>query len=1094
MRKDALIPFLLLLSFAVSVGAAIDQQWELYTSADGLVEGSIRFIQEDKERGYLWFITDFGGASRYDGDSFLNLSEPDGLASNNVYSVLIDKLGNVWFATPRGVSRYDGITSQTFDVSHGLAHNTVNFILEDGYGNLWFGTEGGISKYDGKDFQTLGKTNGLAPNNVNFILEDRDRNLWFSTEKGVSVYNGADFSNTNLSQQAKMIFEDSAHNIWFATERGIYRKDVRSPKIEESLKAARVSSILEDENTGNLWFATESQGIIRCDRQGRKLQSFTSQDGLLDNYTLSMLIDSRGNIWVGTQRGISRYDRVDFKNFTEIKGEPLNSVRAIVEDSDQNLWFGTDKGVYKYTEQNLWILAENEFSNSVKVIWEDEEAGELWFGTVGSGLIRYDGEIFQNFDHSDGLSDNNILSIFRDSRGDLWVGTDSGVSKYNGTSFEPLTGTEAPTDPVRAILEDRNNNLWFATRDAVVQYNGTNFVFKRIDGALEMFIDGGGDLWVGSWVNGLHKYDGKEWTQYTKENDGLASNQITWIRENRGNIWFGFQEGGICRYDRKRFRNFTTDDGLVSEAVGVAHEDGKGNLWLGTAKGIMKYVSQPVEGSSHFQAVKEAHGLISNNVKSIQSDSNGNLWFGTDKGVSKYDGKSFQNVKLDLTSSIKIIHEDSGGIMWFVTVRDGVIKYVPASAKIRPRIHLTQVEADRIYHNVDKIRVPSTMRHIAFEYKGISYRTKPDEIRYVFQLEGEGYEDKQRPPTKATRAHYEDLKPGSYKFTVSAIDKDLHKSDPPATVQIEVFRPWYRTSQFIVSIILLGICILGGGGYLIRQGNEHRRNAAELEERLLRQEAERIQMEEAEKIQAAMIESLHRWVARIAHLMLNPIAAISSSSDTIGRIVPKLNLMLTSEDTQERGKNEQLMKMLAMLGELIQGSMEGSKKIMKIVSDLENFVRLDEAEWKPADIHEGLDAAVALVELESPKPVEKDYGEIPKIGCFPSKLNHVFMSMLKNALEAIQDDGEIRVRTFVEKQYVKVEITDTGKGIPPENIPKIYNPRFTTKDMGLGVGLGLSICRKIIHEHNGFIEVSSVLGKWTTFIISLPRDMEIERS
>ena len=1087
MRKDALIPFLLLLSFAASVGASVDQQWELYTDAGGHVGESIWFIRED-ERGYLWFVTLFDGASRYDGDSFWSLSEANGLASNNVYSLLADGAGNVWFATPRGVSRYDGITPRTFDVSDGLADDTVNFILEDEDGNLWFGTEEGVSKYDGKGFQTLDKTNGLVDNNVKSILEDRDGNLWFGTEKGVSVYDGAGFSDTNLSQKVKVIFEDSAHNLWFAAERGIYKKDVKSSMIEGPLKEASVSSILEDK-TGNLWFATESQGVIQYDRQGQRFQSFTSQDGLVDNSTLSMLVDSQGNIWVGTERGISRYDGVDFESFTEIEGMPLNFVRAILEDSDQNLWFGTGNGAYKYTAQNLWLFTENEFSNSVRVIWEDEGTGDLWFGTAGSGIIRYDGETFQNFDHSDGLTDDNILSIFRDSRDDLWVGAELGISKYNGAGFDPVTtGAEALMDSaVRAILEDGDGNLWFATEDGVTRYDGTTFILEPIEDGSEMFIDSGGNLWVGSWDNGLHKYDGKGWTQYTREHDELGSDQITWILETRdGNIWFGFEggmtelEGGICRYDGQTFRNFTTQDGLASEVVRVAHEDGKGSLWLGTVKGIVKYDSQPVQDSSRFQAITEADGLISNNISSILSDSDGNLWFGTDKGVSKYDGKSFQNVQLDLTfGNVEIIHEDSRGVMWFVTTYDGVIKYIPASGEIRPRIHLTQIEADKIYHNVDRIRVPSTTGHIAFEYRGISYRTKPTEILYICQLEG--YEDTQRPPTNSTRVHYEDLKPGHYQFTVSAIDKDLHKSDPPATVQIEVFRPWYRTPQFIVSIILGGICILGGGGYLVRQVNEHRLIAAQLRERLFRQE-------EAERIQTAKMRSLSQLVAGIAHEMNNPIGVISSSSDFFSRIVPKLNLMLTGEDPQEIGKSERLMKMLAALGNMSQASLEASERIGKIVNNLRNFVRLDEAAEQIADIHEGLDTAVALVELESSSTVEirKDYGEIPKIRCSPSSLNQVFMSMLRNALEAIPDDGEIRVRTSAEEPYVKVEITDTGKGIPSEDVPRIFDPGFTTKSMGIGVGLSLSICKKIIDEHNGLINVSSELGKGTTFTISLP--------
>jgi ligand-binding sensor domain-containing protein/nitrogen-specific signal transduction histidine kinase len=1091
MRRDALTFVLLLLSFSVSMDISVAQQWEFYTTRDGLVGESIWSIQEDA-KGYLWFITVFNGASRYDGVRFQNLNETNGLASNNIYFTLADKTGNFWVATDRGVSRFDGKGFESFDYSNGLADNNVHFILEDRDGNFWFGTEKGVSRYDGRDFQAFDDADGLVDNNVNFILEGRDGDLWFGTEKGVSKYDRTTFSTADLSEQIQVIFEDRNRNLWLGTKRGAYRKDVKSSMIEGPLVEADILSILEDQS-GNLWFVTGNQGIMKYDSQGTNFESFTSQNGLGNNSVLSMLEDGRGNLWFGTDKGISRYDGVDFHNFTEVKGITLSFVRVILEDSDENLWFGTENGVCRYTIQNLQLFTEADglADNSIEVIMEDR-GGDLWFGTKDKGVSIYDGKLFQNFDVRDGLVDNSILSILQDSKGDLWFGTVSGISRYNGTNSAPVIGARAPMDTaVRAILEDKAaERMWFATEDGVTRYDGITFESWSIENGSEMFIDNGGNLWVGSWTDGIYKYDGKSWKQYTME-DGLGSNSITWILGTHGgNIWFGLQggmteAGGVCRYDGADFRNLTTDDGLVSDQVRVVLEDSNGTLWFGTDKGAVKYDTR--QESPRFQTITKADGLISNNVTSISSDRDGNVWLGTDKGVSKYGGENFQNIPLDLTlGTIHAIFEDREGFMWFITTRDGVFKYIPTSKKVCPRIHITQIEADKIYHNVDNIRVnvdnirvPSTTGRITFEYKGISFRTRPGEMRYSYQLQG--YDETQL-YTNDTRVHYENLKPGHYQFKVSATDSDLHKSDPPAAVDIETFRPLYLTPQFIISIILGGIGLLGGGGYLIVQLNRQRQTAAQLRERLRKQE-------EAERIQTAKMRSLRQLVAGLTHEMNNPIGVISSSTDVFSRTVRKIRAILTQEDPQEPKENKQLAKMLTVLKNTSQTSKVASERIARIVNDLRNFVRLDEAEWQGADVREGMDSAIALMELEfsSRIKVTKDYGDLPKIRCSPSSLNQVFMSILRNASEAIEGEGEIKVRTFIQDGHINIEISDTGRGISSEDFDRIFDPGFTTKSEGIGVGLGLSICHEIIvDEHKGRIDVSSELGKGTTFTISLP--------
>lgn len=1065
------------------------QEWTLFTEANGLAGNSIWFIQEDV-RGYLWFVTEFAGVSRYDGvrfQSFWDLNTPDCLVSDNIYCTLADKEGNIWFGTDRGVSRYDGQSFQTFDIDNGLVGNYINFILEDSEGNLWFGTDRGVSRYDGKSFRNFGEADGLADNTIKFIMEDRNGDLWLGTQKGISRYDGEKFHSlavSSLDHPIQVLFEDRSGNLWFGTEKGVYVKKARSSTIDGPLIETNVRLILEDQS-GYLWFATTNQGLLRYDPKEENSQSYFSGSSIL-----SVAEDSRGDLWFGTDSGIIKFDGKDFQNFSKIHDGALGFVWSIREDSDQNIWFGSDNGVWKHTIQNLHIFTEKDglADDSVEVVLEDKD-GNLWFGTRGNGVSRYDGNRFLNFDVKDGLKDRSILSIHGDSKGNIWVGTSSGASQYDGQRFQPVKGEASLENAVRAILEDEaTKDLWFATGDGIVKYDGTSFQPFMIENGFETIMDRAGNLWLGSWTDGLYRYDGKNWRHYLKE-DGLGSNQITWIVEtHERDVWVGFRDetdqtrGGICRFDGTQFTTFTAEDGLSSESTTVALEDNEGNLWFGTEdKGLMRYVGRPIEGIHRFESMTEADGLISNAVTSIFMDRYWSLWFGTDKGISKYDGENFQSIPLDLSlGAVHTIFEDSKGDMWFITTNDGVIKYVPSAKEIRPRVHITEIEADKIFHYPVQIEIPSTTKRITFAFKGISFRTRPEELRYNFQLGG--YDEQWRPSTLETRVHYESLKPGKYQFAVRAIDKDLHKSHPSAVVDIEVFRPWYLTTHFLIVIIVGGISLSGGGGYLIAQLNKQRRTSAQLRERLQKQK-------EAERIQTSKMKALRQLVAGVAHEINNPIGVISSSNDSIYRTVPRIRTIVDQEFQEKGQKKIELIKMLSLLESTSQASNTASMRVGRIVTSLRNFVGLDEAEWRMADINEGIDTTLSLMELGSSGRIKvtKDYGHIPRIYCCPSSLNQVFMCMFRNSTEAIEGEGEVRVKTFVDGDYIKIVINDTGRGILPENLDRIFDPGFTTKSVGVGVGLGLATCYKIIvDEHMGHIHVSSDLGVGTAFTITLP--------
>ena len=167
---------------------------------------------------------------------------------------------------------------------------------------------------------------------------------------------------------------------------------------------------------------------------------------------------------------------------------------------------------------------------------------------------------------------------------------------------------------------------------------------------------------------------------------------------------------------------------------------------------------------------------------------------------------------------------------------------------------------------------------------------------------------------------------------------------------------------------------------------------------------------------------------------------------------------------------------------------------------MRNFARLDEAERKPADLHEGLDSTLTLAGhlLKNRITVHREYGTLPKVECYANQLNQVFLNILVNAAQAIDGPGEITIRTRVEPASsaadaggtVVIEISDSGAGIAPEHLRKIFDPGFTTKGVGVGTGLGLAICYRIVQNHRGSIEVDSTRGHGTTFRITLPVHMQ----
>ncbi|MGO9954363.1 MAG: sensor histidine kinase, partial [Dissulfurispiraceae bacterium] len=252
--------------------------------------------------------------------------------------------------------------------------------------------------------------------------------------------------------------------------------------------------------------------------------------------------------------------------------------------------------------------------------------------------------------------------------------------------------------------------------------------------------------------------------------------------------------------------------------------------------------------------------------------------------------------------------------------------------------------------------------------------------------------------------------------------------------------------------------------------------------------------------------SIGQLAAGVAHEINNPMGFIMSNLNTLEKYIDKISEFVKIQSTvikelgegsqqvgnwdhiEEKKRSLKIDYIMEDITNLIKESHDGAERVKKIVQDLKSFSRIDEAEYKLADINSGLESTINIVwnELKYKATLSREYGDIPLTKCKPGQLNQVFLNLLVNASHAIDHNGEIKVQTWHEKGCIQIAITDTGSGIPEDIRSRIFEPFFTTKEVGKGTGLGLSIAYDIIKKHHGEIKVESTVGKGTTFTISIP--------
>ncbi len=256
-------------------------------------------------------------------------------------------------------------------------------------------------------------------------------------------------------------------------------------------------------------------------------------------------------------------------------------------------------------------------------------------------------------------------------------------------------------------------------------------------------------------------------------------------------------------------------------------------------------------------------------------------------------------------------------------------------------------------------------------------------------------------------------------------------------------------------------------------------------------------------LQSEKMAAMGQLSAGIAHEINNPIGFVGSNLGSLEHYVQQLLDLLAAYEAAEqtlgapeafaavnacRAKTD-LTLLREDVTELVRESREGIERVRRIVKDLKDFARAGDADWQWADLRHGLESTLNILrnELKYHCTIRREYADLPQVWCLPSMLNQVFMNLLVNAGQAIEGQGEIKVRTEqLDEDTVRVSIADTGKGIPAENLSRIFEPFYTTKPIGKGTGLGLPLAWGIVERHRGHLEVVSAPGQGTTFSVTLP--------
>lgn len=1144
MKKTILPAFFILFCFLTSW--SLPYKISYLTADNGLSRNLVDYIFRDS-RGFIWLCTS-KGLDRYDGYEFIHFDSRNPvnpLQSDNVHCVQEDINGDLWIGTENGLYFFNYKTGEIANSAKKLnstqdfTTRQITFINKDDQGNLWVGYNSGLSKihFDGTEitaeevYHTSTAITASLIYNGN-ILVSRDNEIFRMIKNNNGKYQRVNADN-KLRQFAGAIntmFYDNGL-IWIGTATGLYKYEPASETLTRYLTTFSKPNELTSSYITDITKNKEGQlligtliGLNIYDYHTDSFTGITSESivegGALNNNFINCLLVVDNTIWIGTDKG---------------------GVNMLIPNQSIFGNIGNEPG-------NPYSLSKN----PVNAIFEDKD-GDLFVGTVEGGLnIRKKGSSgfihsFAQLGNNRSLSHNSVSCITQDFNGDYWIGTwGLGINRLRyKDKYKPVFEQFQDRTPqnsiqsnfVAALVPDnKNNGLWIGTREGVDFMNITTGKFRHILNYLPqdmkirfvtgMIIDSKQRLWIGtnyglwciylnetSLANNKIKY---RYYRYLLTNpSSLVTEKINCILETKDKrIWFGSNGNGIYTLDEKsdtlKFTNFDERNGLLDNVVYGMLEDETGTLWASTDKGLCAYNSS----RSSIRSYTKSDGLKSNQFywDAYYKGRDGKMYFGNIAGITVFDPLKTTPANIKNTATITRIR----------ILNDDVYP-----AKIKIPAGFLHFEGSKL----TKIKLHESDKAFSVEFSALSY-FQNEKIKYAYRLKG--FDNNWTEVSSDRRfANFTNITNGNYQLEVKCTNPDGTWSDQITTLDIRVIPPFYKSWWFI--LLLIGSVAYGIYRYsvyriqLLRKQQTHLKKLVEertheigLQKEMLEEQAIQLQsslkeltehQEEVSRQNEILIQQNQKITHQKEELITLSKKVQEANVDKIG-FFTNITHEFRTPITLILGPVERALKLSTNPKVLEQLNIvqRNSRLLLSLINQLMDFRKVDSGKMELVKTQQNFiefldDIILPFEELVKDRGItfRKQYRINPPEFLFDrDNMQKVMGNLLSNAIKFTPDRGLITViaSTYTDKSDQKerlyVAVKDTGKGVPEEDMKKIFERFYQSKQNQAysgygqsGTGIGLYLCKRIIQLHNGKIEVRNQPTGGSSFRFIIPIERRI---
>lgn len=1057
------------------------------------------------------------------------------LSNNSISCIFKDSRGFIWIGTSNGLNRYDGYDFVVYkhnpNDSSSISDNFISSIFEDPEGKLWIGTQGtGLNKYDPVTetftsyFHNSSDPNGLRSDFISpghTMMLDSDSIMWIGTTEGINLYDFSthkmtsfhskyDYLFTGPSKSILSLYQASNGIIWIGTYSGLFSYNKKTdllvkydPTTKPAISNEIVTAISENKEGTELWIGTQNGLNVYNEKKNtfRQLFHVPGRNSISDNSITSIVRDGKGNFWIGTKGGgLNKYDPYT-NHFISWTNDPLSKdrlsdkrVEYLFLDNQNILWVG-----FANAGLNLIDIGEREFKliqhdpsdknslsyNTIRSIYEDKN-GLLWIGTYGGGLNSYNRKknIFRHYmenpSSKNGLSNNIITALVEDNSGNLWIGTqEGGLDKLNIATDKIHSVNISIPEFITDLYMDPKENLWIG-------------------------INSGGIYILNTHTGKIRRFDSD-----TDPHRKLVSTTVNKILvDHKGNFWIGTWEGldeiimkpgkyepdTIIHYVKKDSPHSINDDRILT-----VFEDHNYNIWIGTyAGGLNEFVGPDPGRDGKFRQYTEKDGLAGSTVYGILEDNNGGLWISTNNGLSKLDEKKGTFLNYDVSDGLQdnqfywgascksrtgeLIFGGINGLNIFnpdslfisdkfppLVITD--LQIFNKSVPIGTQNEKSQVLKRSITYT-KKIQLPRRDYAFSFEFAALVYNFQ-NKIKYKYRLENFDHNWIYTDASKRFAA-YSHLRPGNYIFKLKSTNQDGVWNNKTTEIKVTILPAIWETfgAKLFYVVLILSLLYLFRSQILVRAKFRHDLSV------------ERIEREKNEEYNNMKL----RFFTNISHEFRTPLTLI----------VGPLENLLSKESLPQRIRNQLV---------IIQNS---SKRMLRLINQLMDFRKAETGNLKlvvsRGDIILFIREVFSIFQDRARNHNVKYKLEVPAdsnpIVLFDENfLETIIYNLLSNAFKFTPDGGEVRlVCRFQDKNhteiiqdgepfYVKIDVSDTGTGIPRDRIENIFKRFYQIEKSDAptrGTGIGLALCKDLVELHHGTIEVVSEENERTVFTLLLP--------